>query len=126
MASSKQIAGLIGPILVAMNLSEALNPHIWATVPPTQTYLAGLLWFVAGFSIVRVHNCWKREWFLLITLTGWFFLLGGLGRMFFPEPVQQGSYNAVAVLTIQMILLAIGIFLIFKAYSRENNKASSL
>ena len=30
MANSKNIAGLIGPSLVAITISEMLNVHIWA------------------------------------------------------------------------------------------------
>lgn len=122
MTNSKHIAGLVGPTLIALNLSEALNPHIWATVPTTQTYLAGALWFVAGLAIIRTHNHWIRGWPVVVTLVGWFIMLGGLGRMFFPEPVQQGSSNSSVVLAVQIVLLAIGIFLTFKAYGRETSQ----
>jgi len=52
MTDSRRIAGLLGPTLMALALSEAMNARIWAAVPATQTYLAGCLWFVAGLSIV--------------------------------------------------------------------------
>lgn len=119
MTNSKYIAGLVGPTLIALTLSEAMNAHIWASVSATQTYLAGGLWFVAGIAIVRAHNHWVRGWPVVVTLVGWFAMLGGLGRMFFPEAVQQGSSNSFTVLAAQMILFAIGIFLTFKAYRRE-------
>lgn len=124
MTNSKHIAKLLGPTLIVMNASEAINSHIWINVPTTQTYLAGSLWFVAGLSIIRIHNDWKFSWSVLITLMGWFIMIGGLSRMFFPEPVQQGSQNASVVLTLQMVLLAIGIVLTFKAFSRDNNKTN--
>ena len=126
MTDSKYIAKLIGPILIVMAISEAMNAHIWANVPATQTYLAGLLWFVGGLSIIRVHNHWTAGWPVMITLVGWFALLGGLGRMFFPEPVQQGSQDSSVVLAFQIVLLAIGIVLTFKAYiGTINNKQTS-
>lgn len=65
------------------------------------------------------YNHWIRGWPVVVTLVGWFTMLGGLGRMFFPEPVQQGSQNSSAVLSVQMDILSIGIFLTFKAFSRE-------
>jgi hypothetical protein len=108
-----------------MNVSEAINSQIWANVPTTQTYLAGALWFVAGLSIIRAHNHWTLSWSVLITLLGWFVMLGGLSRMFFPEPIQQGSQNASVVFAFQMVLLAIGIVLTFKAYSHDNNETKS-
>jgi len=55
-------------VTITLTLSEALNAHIWANVPATQTYLAGALWFVAGLAIVRVHNHWIRGWPVVVTL----------------------------------------------------------
>ncbi len=127
MTDSKQLAKLLGPTLIVLNASEAINPDIWATVAVTQTYLAGSLWFVAGLSIIRSHNRWTLHWSVLITLLGWFIMLGGLSRMFFPDPVQQGSQNAATVLTVQMILLVTGIVLTYKAYMpyRQQTPSSS-
>ena len=124
MTNSKHIAKLIGPTLIVMNVSEAINAQIWANVSTTQTYLAGALWFVAGLSIIRAHNYWTLRWPVLITLLGWFIMLGGLSRMFFPVPVQQGSQNATVVLALQVFLLLIGIVLTFKAFSRDNDKSN--
>lgn len=126
MTNSKHIAKLIGPTFIALIISEAMNSHIWAAVPATQTYLAGLLWFLAGLSIIRAHNKWTLSWSVMITLIGWVAILGGLSRMFFPEPVQQGSQNTSVVLALQIVLLSIGILLTFKAYSREGSKTPSL
>lgn len=120
MVRSKNIAQLLGPALIVLNLSEILNAHIWSAVTPTQTYLAGALWFVAGLSIIRAHNLWTRSWPVLITIMGWFIMLGGMSRMFFPEAVQEGAQNPSAVLITQMVLIAIGIVLSFNAFSRDN------
>jgi hypothetical protein len=110
-----------------MNLSEALNPHIWVGVSIQQTYLAGLLWFISVFAIVRVHNRWTKDWTVFVTLIGWFLLVGGLTRMFFPQPAQSGAQNDSVVFILQMTLLGIGVFLTFKAYyNRENNKKKTV
>ncbi len=117
MTSSRQIAGLIGPTLLALTASEALNLHIWETNIPPGTYLNGLILFVAGLSIVRVHNRWTRGWPVLVTLVGWVVILGGLYRMFAPEapqaPQSTPTYAGIVV------IFAIGSFLTFKAYARE-------
>jgi hypothetical protein len=118
---SKRIAGLLGPTMIALTVSEAMNSHIWTMVPATQTYLAGALWFVAGLSIVRGHNRWTGGWPVMVTLVGWFAILGGLFRMFAPEFAQRGVPNASGVLALQMVLLVIGIFLTFKAYGRDES-----
>lgn len=119
MANSRRIAGLLGPILVAMSVSEMTTADIWAAVTPPQVYLAGLLWFIAGLTIVRAHNRWKSGWPLLVTVMGWFFTLGGLLRMFSPRLAQQPAENPVLVLGGQMTLLVIGVVLTLKAYSRN-------
>lgn len=119
MANSKLIAGLIGPTLIALSISEALNLHIWATNIAPVTYLNGLLLFVAGLAIVRVHNRWTRSWPVIVTLVGWVVMLGGLFRMFAPE-AQQGGEN-IPTYAVIVVIFAIGIFLTFKAYGRGDS-----
>lgn len=116
MSNSKHIAKLLGPFLIAMVISEMMNPRIWDTVPVTQIYFAGLLWLLGGFAIIRTHNHWSFNWSVLITIIGWFAILGGLSRMFFPMSSQQGAQNLSVVLALQIILLAVGIILTFKAF----------
>lgn len=123
MTNSKHIAGLIGPTLIAMTISESefIQPHLYDTQIASVVYLSGTLLFVAGLSIVRVHNFWTGSWPVTITLMGWFAIFGGLFRMFATELYQQGAQNTTALLALEIILLAIGIFLTFKAYSREDS-----
>jgi len=118
MTDPKRIAGLLGPTLVVLSLSEAINAHIWATVSAAQTYLAGALWFVAGLAIIRAYNRWTVGWQFLVTFMGWFAVLGGLYRMFAPESAQGSVPNASVLLGMQAALLLIGLILTFKAYSR--------
>jgi len=83
MPDSKQIAGLLGPTMVAMLVSESplIQPHLYGAQIPPVVYLSGVAMFVAGLAIVRAHNCWVRNWTVLVTLSGWFFLSVGLLRM---------------------------------------------
>lgn len=118
MTNSKKLAGLIGPSIIAITASELINLHIWAINKPTVTYLNGVLLFIAGLAIVRVHNDWQRNWPIVVTLTGWFAIVGGLYRMFFPE-AQQLTEN-ISTYIIIIVLAIIGIFLTFKAYSNSN------
>jgi hypothetical protein len=116
--SSKSLAQLIGPALIAVSLSEALNLKIWTINIAPVTYLNGFILFVAGISIIRVHNLWTRSWTVLITLVGWGALAGGLARMFAPE-AQQGGKNVATYMAIT-ILFAIGIVLTVKGYGRQS------
>ena len=114
MTTSKTIAQLVGPTLVAVTVSETLHLRIWATNAAPVTYLNGSLLFVAGLAVVRVHNRWRRGWPILVTLVGWGSLLGGLARMFAPE-ARQGGEN-IATYSVIAVLFAIGVFLTVKGY----------
>jgi hypothetical protein len=123
MQSSKRIAGLVGPTLVAMLISEfpLVQPHLYDTQIPPVVYLSGVLMFVGGLAIVRAHNHWALDWTVLVTLTGWFFLLLGLFRMFAAELYRRGSAHTSAgvFVVLEGILLAVGLIMTFKAYSRS-------
>jgi len=120
MPTSRGIAGLVGPTVIAIALSEWINLRIlWANTSPSVIYLNGSLLFVAGLSIVRVHNRWTGGWPVLVTLIGWFVMLGGLVRMFAPVFAQREVQNFNAVYGLLIVLLSAGAFLTFKAYRRE-------
>lgn len=126
MATSKSIAGLVGPTIVAIALSELINLRImWANVTPSVIYLNGGLLFVGGLAIVRAHNRWTADWPVLVTLTGWFVLFAGLIRMFAPVQAQRGAENGAAVYPGLVGLLALGIFLTFKAYAPGTDKPAA-
>jgi hypothetical protein len=120
--NSKHIAGLVGPTLITITISESefIQPHLYDTQIAPVVYLSGTLLFVAGLAIVRVHNLWTGDWTVLVTLIGWFSIFGGLFRMFATGLYQQRSQNITALLVMEIILLAIGIFLTFQAYGRED------
>ena len=104
MADSKQIAGLVGPTLIAILVSEfpLVQPHLYDGQIPPVVYLSGVLMFVAGLAIVRSHNIWARNWTVLVTLTGWFFLVLGLVRMF-----AAGQYSQAAAGTRTAVFMVI-------------------
>ena len=121
-AESKRIAGLVGPTLMALSASEALNFQIWVENLAPVTYLDGALLFVGGLSIVRAHNRWVYDWPLLTTVTGWSALLLGLGRMFAPEARQSG--RSVATDAVLLAMFTSGAVLTFKAYRRDARQCS--
>ena len=112
-AESKRIAGLVGPTLIALSASEALNHRIWNDNLAPVTYLDGALLFVGGLSIVRAHNRWRGGWPLLTTLAGWSALLLGLARMSAPQARQLGR-NA-ATNGVLLAMFAGGVVLTFQA-----------
>ena len=120
--SSKRIATLVGPTIVAMTISEfpLVQPHLYDSQIPPVVYLSGTLMFVGGLAIVRAHNHWARDWTVLVTLSGWFFLALGLLRMFAAGFYQRGSAqtSSTVFMVLESVLLLIGLILTFKGYSR--------
>ena len=123
MANSKRIAGLLGPVIVMMVASEfpLVQPHLYDAQIPPVVYLSGVLMFVAGLAIVQAHNVWQRDWTVLVTLSGWFFLLLGLFRMFAAGLYQRRSASASSTffMILEAILFVVGLIMTFKAYSRS-------
>lgn len=124
MNASKKIGGLVGPTIIAMIASEfpLVQPHLYDTQIPPVVYMSGILMFVGGLAIVRAHNHWVCDWTLLLTISGWFFLVLGLFRMFAASAYLQGSTNtsAMVFMIVEVVLLIIGIIITLKSYSRSD------
>ena len=122
--NSRPIAALVGPTLAAMLISESplVQPHLYDAQIPPVVYLSGVLMFVGGLAIVRAHNHWARDWTVLVTLLGWFFLAVGLFRMFAAGLYQRGSQNtsAGAFMALEGILLVLALIMTLKAYRRDD------
>ena len=77
------------------------NPSFAGSEAPV-VYLNGMVLFVAGLAIVQAYNRWVWKWWLMVTLTGWLLLLGGLFRMIAPTAPQLSqslaTYGLLAVL----------------------------
>jgi len=119
-SNSKRIAGLVGPTLLAMLVSEfpLVQPHLYDAQIPPVVYLSGTLMFLGGLAVVRAHNHWARDWTVLVTLTGWFFLALGLFRMFAAGQYQQSSARtgATAFMILEGCLAVPALIMTFKAY----------
>jgi uncharacterized membrane protein HdeD (DUF308 family) len=122
MANSMQIGALLGPAIVAMLVAEfpLVQPHLYDDQIPSVIYLSGVLMFVAGLAIVRVHSVWARDWTVLITLSGWSFFVLGLVRMFAASQYRQAAQAASSMtfMVLEGFLLAVALFITFKSYKR--------
>jgi hypothetical protein len=129
MTTSKMIAGLIGPTLVAIAAAMLLNLNSFPALAeqisrdPALIFVSGILLLVGGLAIVRAHNIWAGGWSVLVTVLGWLAVLGGLVRMLLPT-----RFAAVAaeigqsigwIIAGAVVLLVLGAFLSFKGYSRD-------
>lgn len=128
MENSKTIAGLVGPSMLLAGALVLLNmklfPGMVAEIMrnPLLVILAGFITFVVGLAIVRAHNRWTKGWPVIVTIIGWICILGGLLRALFPVLVAQIAVRVIRVPGIlpvaAVIMLALGVFLSFKAYRR--------
>jgi hypothetical protein len=117
---AERLAGVLGPTLMALTASEAINYHVWDPQVPAVTYLNGLFLFVAGVSILQKEHRWTRRWPVLITILGWIATLGGLARLFAPKAQQPPeSAGMYAFLTAGFV---VGCFLAGRAYWRSSTR----
>lgn len=118
--NSKKIGGLLGPVMIAMLAAEfpLVQPNLYDSQIPPVVYLSGTLMFIAGLAIVRAHNHWKPDWTVLITVSGWFFMILGLSRMFFASAYIQGSasVSSTTFIVLEGVLLIIGLVITFNSY----------
>ena len=121
---SKFIAGLIGPVLVAVGVSMLMNsrlaPEIAAEVANGKglILMTGVSLLVAGLAIVQCHSSW-RGWPAIITGLGWLSAASGLARILFPAQLADIATQLTASPTAQIAAaasLALGAFLTAKAY----------
>jgi len=98
-----------------------VQPHLYDAQIPPVVYLSGTLMFVGGLAIVRAHNKWARDWTVLVTLSGWFFLALGLFRMFAAGLYRRGSAqtSATQFMVIEGALLVLGLIMTVQAYRRD-------
>jgi hypothetical protein len=129
MTSSKMIAGSAGPALVALAAALLINlGSISALIEPVShdpalVLISGMISFVVGLAIVRLHNHWAGDWTVLVTIVGWLLLVGGLVRVLFPiwlAGVAASLGRSTGFIAGEAaILLVIGAFLSYKAYRSD-------
>jgi hypothetical protein len=127
--TSKMIAGLIGPTLLAIAAGMLLNlgsfPELAEEISrePGLIFVSGVLLFVAGLAIVRAHKIWAGGWPVIVTVLGWLAVLSGLLRMLFPTRLATIAAEVGGspgwTISGAVVLLVLGGFLSFKGYSRN-------
>ncbi|MCH9807613.1 MAG: hypothetical protein K0U74_07775 [Alphaproteobacteria bacterium] len=127
MTTSQFIAGLIGPVSMAIATFMVIRRESFAQFTREAVsnrpliFLAGILLMLAGLTIIQTHNLWVWDWRVIITVLGWLCVLGGLVRIFSPEYAQTIVDNIKpdhpAVIVTAVLYFALGAFLTAKAYA---------
>ena len=82
--------------------------------------ISGQISLLLGLLIVISHNIWSGHWRILITLTGWFLVVQGVWRLFFPEKVSKFVKRVVdgpGYLICMAIVFLVGIYLLAVVFS---------
>ena len=117
MSLTRNIARILGPAMIAIAVTEAINLDAFAGNPAPEVYLDGTVLFIAGLAIVQAHNIWTRGRSVLVTLTGWVCTVAGLYRMAAPQAPQLGSGPAAD--TVFALMLAAGATLTWQGYGPQ-------
>jgi hypothetical protein len=131
MATTKMIAGLMGPTLLAIGIAILINaghfPEMAKQIgnDPALIFVSGILLLVAGLAIVRVHNFWSGGWRVVVTVLGWLAVISGILRMFLPfwgasiaSTLGQSSTPVIIIIG-ALVPLLVGGFLSYKAFSTD-------
>ena len=130
MSRSRFIAGLVGPLLLAIATGILLNGTEFRALVDefskslALVFLTGLITLVAGLAIIRVHNVWTSGWEVIVTIFGWLAVIGGLARVLFPRQMAEMAASAansgMPSAAIALIPLGIGAFLTWKGWRHES------
>lgn len=126
MTTSKYIARLMGPVLLAMGLGMLVESETMRVLSQEfltnrgLIYLAGILTLLAGLAIVNAHNLWVPDWRVIITILGWLGIVGGLFRILLTGQVQSLgtglASNTAAIIVGGLATLVLGGVLSFNGY----------
>jgi hypothetical protein len=135
MQTSKFLARLIGPFLVAIGAGLLLNGEVLQAMAaeflksPALIFLSGLLTLTAGLAIVNTHNVWAADWRVIITVFGWLGVIGGALRIVFPQVVERIGTAMLAqgglVVGAWIVVLLLGLWLSYLGYLDKPARTSA-
>lgn len=118
-------AQVFGLWLFILGLAMFLNQGRMKRVMSESLTHSALLLFVGicvlmlGLFIVVSHNIWVPAWPVLITLLGWFFLLQGIVRIFWPESFVKHAkdmINSSGFTIVTWVWLLVGAYLTWAGF----------
>ena len=126
MQGSMFLARLLGPLFIVIGVGMLVNQSIYDMMigeflhSSALIYLSGLLSLLGGLAIVNVHNSWRLQWTLIITVLGWLLLIGGIMRIVLPRfivTIGTTIYAThAAIIIVSIIALGVGGVLTYMGY----------
>ena len=84
--------------------------------------ITGTLSTLVGLIVVVTHNLWVSDARVLITLLGWFMLIQGLMRLFYPDSFVQIVKNCAekgCARLLNWVLFLIGAYLVWVSFFQQ-------
>ncbi|MCA1409232.1 hypothetical protein I6F26_33835 [Ensifer sp. IC3342] len=129
MERSVFLARIVGPTFIAVAFGMLINHRMYETMiaealrPGILFYLSGLLSLLAGLAIINLHNRWRLDWRVIITVLGWLMIIGGIIRIVLPRiAIAVGSTiygGRASTIVVALIIGMLGAFLSFKGYMQR-------
>ena len=126
MQTSIFLAKLIGPVMIVIGLAVLLNQDGFRKLSQeflasrALLFLSGLVLLPAGIAILIVHNIWRLDWRVLITIIGWLIVVSSAVRLLAPRFVAERGNTMLKhpqmPLIAGIIWAAIGFVLFFFGY----------
>ncbi len=95
MPTSIFLAKLIGPVMIVIGLAVLINQDEFRKLSQeflgsrALLFLSGLVLLPAGIAILLVHNVWRLDWRVLITIIGWLITISSAARLLAPRFVAE-------------------------------------
>lgn len=120
------LAAILGWYLVIVSLLLLIRREIVVTAMKelmgqrAVMLVVGIITLIIGLLMVLSHNVWVMGWPVIVTVFAWLILIGGLFRLYCPDTVYK-IWNKMIdkselFITIGVITLLIGLFLLYKVY----------
>lgn len=113
------LTGVLSTLAVLIRYKAYLAMEEDAAKRPVIVYFSGFLILILGVLLVVSHQIWTADWRVVITITGWLILLKGLGRIFFPEAVNEliaRKRNDWRFLIGEVAVLLASLYLLYKGF----------
>lgn len=120
------LAKLLGPVMIVIGLAVLINQEDFRKLSQefissrALLFLSGMIILPAGIAILIVHNVWRLDWRVLITIMGWLLTVGGAIRLLAPRFVAERANGVLKFpqmpLIAGIVWAAIGFVLFFYGY----------